>query len=303
MAGQNTLIIATDYNSIQNNISNVLGVGGTNPTNLLPDESFGYGQSVASAQVSLNAKVSLTQWNNLRTDIIRARQYQTGVDQSGITVLPTLTTKITEADRAAYALAAASAVTSRLVTPLPGQVTRENLVPNQSHTGAWNAVLSQTVTVNFSNRDAARNYFNTGSRFEFSAVISGFSGTNPLDKDNTWYTMLTNMGTIYYTRTGTTCTGSGNTSGIGFSSLSGGNQLVFSKDTTNSTYSPNRFALYARISGGQLVFTLQWEDLYAPGGFQIDEVVTGTITSTIQVFRASGTNVSQPLPSASTTGF
>jgi hypothetical protein len=302
MAGQNTLVIATDYNSIQRNIDNVLGVGGTNPSTLTPDGSFGYGQSVASAQVSMNAKVSLTQWNNLRTDIIRARQYQTGIDQSALT-LPTLLTKINEADRAAYALAASSAVTNRLVTPLPGQVTRENLVANQSHTGAWNATLSQVVTVNFPSADAARNYFNTGSRFEFSAVMSGYSGTNPGDKDYAWNVILTNMGTIYFTRTATTCTGSGNTSGIGFTSLTGGNQLVFSKDVSNATYAPNRFALYARISGGQLIFTLQWEDGYAPGGFGIDEGVTGTITSTIQVFRASGTNVSQPLPSATTTGF
>ncbi len=298
MAGQNTKIIALDYNSIQYTIGNVLGEGGS------PDGSYGYGQSLNTGQVSLNAKISLNQWNGLRTDIIRARQYQTGVSQSGITVLPTLTTKITEADRAAYALAALAAANNRLMTaPLPGQVTRENLVPNQSHTGAWNGTLSQVITITFASANAARNYFNTGSRLEFSAVISGFSGTNPLDKDNSWYTILTNMGTIYYTRTGTTCTGSGNTSSIGFASLTSSNQLVFSKDTTNSTYSPNRFALYARISGAQMVFTLQWEDLYAPGGFGVDEGVTGTITSTVQVFRASGANVSVPLPPATTTGF
>jgi urate oxidase len=73
MAGQNTLILATDYNLIQSKIASVMGEG---------SGTKGYGQTIASSQVGQFAKITTTQWNNLRTDILRARQHQTGQDMS-----------------------------------------------------------------------------------------------------------------------------------------------------------------------------------------------------------------------------
>lgn len=288
MAGQNTLIIATDYNSIQSNVGSVLGIGSSD---------FGYGQSVASSQVSASAKISLIQWTNLRTDLIRTRQYQTDTIQT----LPVLTNanKVSEADRAAYAVMASAVVTNRLTIPPAGQATRENLIPSQLRTAAWNGTLSQTITVNFASADAARNYFNTGSRIEISSGLSGSSGF----KYDSWVTILTNMGTIYFQRASTVSTGTGNNSAIGYLQLSGSDQQVFSRDVTGSTYAPNRFVLLARTNGNQLILTLQWRDdsgqPNAPWG--TDENVTGNLTSTVQVYRASGSNVSVPLPPTTST--
>jgi hypothetical protein len=286
MAGQNTLIIATDYNSIQSNVGSVLGTG---------SGDFGYGQTVASSQVSPSAKISLIQWTNLRTDILRSRQYQTNT----IETLPVLTNanKVTEADRAAYATMANLVVTNRFAIPPTGQSTRENLIASQLRTAQWNGTLSQTVTINFASADAARNYFNTGSRIEISSGLSGSSGP----KYDSWVTILTNMGTIYFNRASTVCTGSGNNSAIGYAQMTTSDQIVFSKDVTGTTYTPNRFVLLARVNSNQLILTLQWRDDYAPGGFAIDEPVTGSLTSTVQVYRASGTNVSVPLPPATST--
>ena len=78
MSGQYTKVIATDYNTIQKKIAAVLGIGGTDPNTNLADNTFGYNQSVLSNQVSVNAKVSSNQWSNLRTDILKSRQHQTG---------------------------------------------------------------------------------------------------------------------------------------------------------------------------------------------------------------------------------
>ena len=56
MAGKGTLITAIDFNTIQSNVAQILGISSGN---------FGYGQAVTSSQVSTNAKISIAQWTNL----------------------------------------------------------------------------------------------------------------------------------------------------------------------------------------------------------------------------------------------
>lgn len=305
MAGVGTFISATDYNNIQAKIALVLGTG---------SGDFGYGQAVSSSAVSPNAKVTVAQWNNLRSDIIKCRQHQNGLPIndagpgdvgyiSGQSLrIPTTSNKIKEEDRAGYNSMADDSQTYRLAVPPAGQATREDLVATQVRTANWNGTLVQYVTVTFSDANAARYYFNTGSRFEFSGSRSG--GLNTI-KDVSWTTILTNMGTIYFDRDNTTCTGTGTGSTIGWADLTGSDQQIFQKDVSDSTYYPNRYLIYARApAANQIVFTIQFLDASgqpnAPWG--TDEDVTGTLTSSVQVYRASGANVSVPTPSASTTG-
>lgn len=290
MPGQNTQIVASDYNAIQAKIALVLGAG---------SGDYGYGQIVDSTQVSPNVRITVAQWTVLRSDILRSRQHQTGAAE--VLTLPTTTIKITEADRAAYDSMAQLATDNRLATPPTGQATRENLVQPQIRTAAWNGVLSQTVTINFTSADAARYYFNTGSRIEFSGSrVGGTNGSYNGPKDVSWSTILTNMGTISFSRNSTTASGTGNNSAIGYAQLTTSDQQIFSKDVTGTTYAPNRYVLLARApSATQLVFTIQWRD---DDTGNPDENVTGTLTSNVQVYRASGVNVSVPLPPATTTG-
>ncbi|CAB4125915.1 hypothetical protein UFOVP181_323 [uncultured Caudovirales phage] len=291
MAGVGTLITATDYNAIQAKIALVLGTG---------SGDYGYGQVVSSSSVAVNAKISVTQWNNLQNDIIKARQHQTGTAQTLTTASTSV--KITEADRVAYNAMATDTQTYRLTVPPVGQATREDLVATQVRTTNWNGTITQYVTVTFSSYDAARYYFNTGSRFEFSGSRSGGSNTA---KDVSWTTILTNMGVIYFDRDNTTTTGTGTGSTIGWADLTTSDQQIFEKDVSGTTYYPNRYLIFARAPAtNQIVFTIQFLDASgqpnAPWG--TDEDVTGTLTSTVQVYRASGSNVSVPTPSATTTG-
>jgi hypothetical protein len=290
MPGQNTQIVASDYNAIQAKISLVLGSG---------SGDYGYGQVIDSTQVSPNVRITVAQWTALRSDILRSRQHQTGAAE--VLTQPTTTIKITEADRAAYDSMAQLATDNRLAIPPTGQATRENLVAPQTRTAAWNGVLSQTVTINFTSVDAARYYFNTGSRIEFSGSrVGGINGSYNGPKDVSWSTILTNMGTISFGRNSTTASGTGNNSAIGYAQLTTSDQQIFSKDVTGTTYAPNRYVLLARApSATQIVFTIQWRD---DDTGNPDENVTGTLTSTVQVYRASGVNVSVPLPPATTTG-
>ena len=303
MAGQGTLITATDYNTIQAKIALVLGSG---------SGDYGYGQSVSSSSVAANAKISVTQWTNLRNDLVKAYQHQTGITVANYSPtdpgytsgndlkIPTTALKLVEIDRAAYNTMADAITTSRLAVPPSAQATRENLVAVQTRTASWNGTLSQTITVSFADANAARYYFNTGSRFEFSSSRTGGVGGA---KDISWSTILTGMATIYFNISTTTCTGSGNTSAIGYAGLTTSDQVVFSKDVSGSTYYPNQFRLKARApAANQIIFTLEWADASgqpnAPWG--TDEDVTGTLTSTVQVYRSSG-DVTVSLPPAGTT--
>ena len=105
MSGINTLIIASDYNTIQSKIATVMGSG---------SGTVGYGQTVSSSQVGQYDKISVSQWNNLRDDIIRARQHQTGIvigakapNEAGYVAgsdlpIPTTSKQVQESWRAAY---------------------------------------------------------------------------------------------------------------------------------------------------------------------------------------------------------
>lgn len=89
-AGQFNKIEWSDYNAIQSKIAPVLGATATAST------TTGYGQSVASSQVSQYAKITNTQWANLRTDILRARQHQTGTDLTSTLAVPYFEITITQ---------------------------------------------------------------------------------------------------------------------------------------------------------------------------------------------------------------
>ena len=89
-AGQGNKIEWTDYNAIQSVIAPVLGATAT------ASGTFGYGQTVSSSQVTQYAKITNTQWGNLRTDILRARQHQTGTDLTSTLSVPYFETTVTE---------------------------------------------------------------------------------------------------------------------------------------------------------------------------------------------------------------
>ena len=297
MAGQRTAILATDYNLIQSKVALVLGSGTGN---------IGYGQLVESSQVTSRTNVTIAQWNSLRTDLLKARQHQTGTDLSSVLNVASRTVNITEADRAAYD-AIATAInnpTNRLVTPPPTEGTRENLVPVQQIGTPWNGSLTQTVTVTFlpgtgfTGDDAARYFFNTGSQIEFSASRS--LGT-PGIKNNTWTAMFTGMGTIYFGHDSTSCSGSGEPAAtIGYYQLTTDDKVIFEKNAPSGSYSNNKYFILARkgnTGSTQVIFTITMQDIT---GGDIDENVDGLLTSTVQTYYATGSNVSVPKPPAST---
>lgn len=313
MAGIDTKILATDYNSIQSKIAAVMGTGGTNPTTLVADNSYGYNQTVASAQVTETptTQITVTQWTNLRSDIVKARQHQGSgtIDSKGVSdagyvagsslLTPTTSYKITEADRAAYMTMADAAITNRLVTPPTSDATRDSL-SSATYVSSWNTSITHTVTIAFASAATALYFFNAGGKIEISASRTGGTTTT---KGTSWTNMLANMGTIVFGRDTSSTTGTTPgtiSSSLGYYQLTTSDQTLFTKSTENTTYNPNNYSIKARLSSINIVFTIVFAD---SSGGNIDESIDGTITSLVQAYRPSGTNVSVTGPTLSSSSF
>lgn len=315
MAGQNTLIIANDYNVIQSKIALVMGTG---------SGTKGYGQTLASSQVGANSKVTVAQWNNLRNDIVRARQHQTGTVigtkapgdlgyVAGVDLpVPTTSDQVKESWRAAYLAMADAADTNHLTVPAPeSNTSRISLVPNQIRSALWNTRISQTVTAEWATADDARYFWNSGGEIWF---YSEFSPASSNDKNLTWYTILQDMGKIKIRYNDVVSTGTGTTIGLGFYELGTSDALIFTKSApSGGFYAQNKFFITARVNSTtdrkKIFFTIVWADdqpapVSAPDpGFGIDEGVDGTLTSYVEYVRAtSTTNVSIPTVTGATTG-
>jgi len=292
MAGFGTEIIATDYNAIQSKISNILGVGSVD---------FGYGQTVSSAQVARTNRITVAQWNALRNDLLAARQHQTGADESNNLTVPTTSTTIKEADRQAYNAFADLISAHRLDTPTGSEASLETL-QTVTRTAPWATTVRHTVTLNFASTDDARYFFNAGGNIKFASSLTSYTSGDSLLVNQSWDTLLTNMGTISVSAYDTTKTGTGTSQGIGFYNLSDVDQLIFTKLVEpGDQYSPNQYDLYARKVGAQVFFTPTWSYTSGgPGGFA-NEPANGVLTSLVQMYRPTGLNVSVLAPTSSTT--
>lgn len=301
MAGVGTLVRASEYNAIQAKIAINLGTGtGTQ----------GYGQSLSSGQVAVGDKILVSQWANLRTDLLKARQHQTGVDESGNLSVPLNTLVVTEALRSQYDTYA-NTINSNRFTIAGNQASLETIVQS-SRSSAWNGTLTNTITVTFSSADHMRFFFNAGGIFQLSASRTGGSGGS---KNNTWTTMFDQTGVLSLNYTTTSANGAspGTVYNIGYTSLTTADQRIYYKPAPAGAYAANDWYINARLSGGntQIIFTMSFEDndtgntfnqgSYLPGP-PVDENIDGTLTNTVQVLRPSGSNVSLASPTATAVG-
>ena len=274
-----TLPDTSSFNAMQARVSRILEIG---------DGDYGYGQIALSQQLDGVTPANLLDFQNLRTDILAAKQHQVGV----LTTLPItpITNAITAAQWTAFNTVLTQVEANRTVTPPSAQAARDMLV-SDTITTDWNGTTTQVVTVEFVDEDAIRNYFNTGSSIEFSASRSAGASTT---KNSSWTGLLTNIGVISFKRSVTTSTKAVGTS-IGYSRLTDSYQVVFQKVTTD-TLKPNTYKLSARLVDSKTIeFTVEFTD----GSTSLsDPNVNGTLTSTVNAYHASGVFVLVPAPVA-----
>jgi len=300
-----------EYNTIQQIVSQILGA----PQNSTPQ--LGYNQSVISTQVtnsggasnSLNL-ITVNQWANLRTDLIKARGHQTGSPtEANSLAIPTNALLVTDAFRSNY-LAYAQVIAANTAVVGPGQYTIES-VSTAVRTAIWNGNISSVITIVFGDLPTARAYFNAGGLLLLTMTLTGTFSTTSQLKDTTWATMMSQIGTITFGSNSTTI-GVGSTAtsvanSIGYFQLSTNNQLILEKDAPSGAYSANRLYVYARLSdltSGTMIITVNYDDLSGqpnpPWG--TDEYVDGTLSQYLVAQRPTGSYVSIPALSVSVTG-
>ena len=138
-----------------------------------------------------------------------------------------------------------------------------------------------------------------------SISLSGQSGS----KSNTWSTLLSNIGTVIFNYTNTTQTGSGGSfpGTRGWYDITTSYQNIFTQTVGGGgVYDENNVTIQARRNSASSTLQIRIRIIdadtgdqrpgYLPGPGE-DETVNGTISTTIQRFRATGTNVEVTAPS------
>lgn len=307
--GVNGLIQSADFENIRNKMVLVMGTGST-----------GYGQTnLASVSETTNSPIDEFNMDNFRNDLLRARQHQTGVDESANLTNVSGTTLVSETVYAQYD-AFADLITTNNRVCADNQRSVETGINSSDWNTNWNGILYHQVTVTFTTALQARYFFNAGGQIRFQASRTGTASNT---KDTEWTNMLGNgttpsgMGTIYFNHTetgtvpGTSAVGrTGTGSSIGFYDLTTANQQIYITTAAAGVYVENDYNIQARLNSNfgsgteptQIIFTIQFRDDDTgdrpvpspppPYGPLVDELVTGTLRSNISMARPSGSNVS-----------
>jgi hypothetical protein len=296
MASQGALIRAIDYNTVQSNINKILGLGVVD---------FGYGQSLYSSQVSTGDTVQAQDWAKLKLDMLAIASHQGTQSNPLITALPTVTSgaEIQDTDATAFENAVPFLTTNRF---LLAEFSDELFSPNisQVRTTVWGAPAKPTVrhsfTLDFGNSNNARHFFNSGGTIRFSGSFVGATAT---PRNLAWTNLLSSMGAVAYGYNGATAS-SGTGNGIGFYSLTNVAQTVYTKMGTVGYYLYNANDYTITMScdvANNNTGTARY--IYVSVYFNDDstEVIDGTLTHTVSVRRASGSNVDVAKPNATNT--
>lgn len=279
------IISVTDYNNIRTKIFNIMGTGSS---------SSGYGQTTnAPTALSAGATVTKVQWDNLRYDIYNAILHQTGS-------APTITV-LSEGDVIRYGTAhpnfqyntlADQAVTNKFNLG-SGQFVTEN-IGSTTRGLSWSSQVSSTVTINFTDNNACRYFFNSGGKIRFTSSRTGGTGTL---QDQRWSSLLSGAGQPFFAADSSMYPGSsGNATynNIGYWQLTTSDQQVWSFQAS-SPYTSNTWRLNARLASGttttatSVILTVLWVDSYSdPGPPAPGDQVTGDLTLNVDQVRARG---------------
>jgi len=279
--GTGNSILASDYNTIQTNVANVLGVGSGNT---------GYGQSVSSAQVAVGNTITASQMQNLKTDLDKIAYHQNNAASTAPSVVAG--GSITASDWSTYSSQATSLSGTRFTLSTSQATAIDGVAPTMT---GWNSARTHTVTVTFASANDARYFFNAGGEIRVIPSISGQTST----KGNAWNSIFTTVGTAKFGYAATTA-GAGGTS-IGWYNLTSSNQTILTYTSSGLTYTNNIFSIqaYCNVANNStgtasvLTLTITYNDAgnYYTGLNTTDENVDGTTTSRVQHYRATGSYV------------
>jgi hypothetical protein len=286
------IITVARYNQMQSKVALVLGNG---------SGQYGYGESLQSVQVSTSDTVNASHMENLKTDLTNTRVHQTGSAPTLSTV--TVSEDITDAVYAQYEAAATSTLNNANDVFESTQTSTESKLTS-TRTASWGGSgqvqgVEHHFTVTFNDEDHRRHFFNAGGEIRFSASLTGGTGS----KYTNWNAMLQALGTVKFSSLSMTAD-SGTSSGLGNFELTSSWQTLLIK-TGSGVYSANDYTIKGRAVTNKIYFQVEFNDDATgsgSGGFEnVDDPVTGTLTSTITQLRATGSYVEVATPAYTNT--
>lgn len=293
------LLTVPQYNAIRNNIAEILGTG---------DGEYGYGQPLTSNVLDELTVTTIgnPEYNKLSTDILKARNHQTGAVVRAIKYLSETAVPPVKPDQT-YILSLVTqtnaAQANRLQQPpAPSQATISTLL-DPTASGEWSQTSTHTFEIDFGSSEDMRFFFNTGGQIQFSASrpAGGAVPKSASTKKNTsWTNLLKSIGTISFNRTKTVSSLKVGGSLKGYAALLdvNGNPTdpiqIYSQhagDLTSNTYNITA-VIPATETLSTIVFTIEFKDEHVTS----PNNVSGSLKSIVKVYRATGANVAVPLP-------
>ena len=281
----NDIITPVDYNTLRSSIIPIIGNG---------TATSGYGQTVQSVDKVAHEKISQTDWDLLRFDIVNARTHQDGV-------APTIT-EINEGqllsftNNTQYSGLITTAVLNRFNIG-SGRFLTESATSSTRST-QWNTLVICEVTATFANANLCRWFFNSGGQVRIQSSRTGGAATA---QNSDWSSLLSSAGLQAF-GSQTPTAGFSPMNGQNFYRLTNSYQNFYSL-SSSAPYSANTYYLDAKCdvadnSGGTattVYIRVRFVDNYTdPGPLGppfTDDIIDGTLTVTVTEKRATGSLV------------
>ena len=288
-------ILAADLNSFIGDVEDIFGDNNSGSV-AAGALIFGYGETMLQADVSASNSITAAQWNNLWMMVHRCAGHQGSTVSIG-----------GSASAGPHSVGGAIAIDANIVTDIAtirtnklnfhaSSMTTANCNA-QTGTASWSASTVHSYTQTFASYDAARHFHNQGGATLFTASRSGGSATT---QNTDWATLLTTIGTVTVGLNTTTQSGSGGTTGDSFDDVVGdaGVTKTMFTQASSGDYSANNYKVQCAANAAKTIYT--WTVTFTDGHTNsFSDAVDGTLASTAQDRRATGTYINSDAPSYS----
>jgi hypothetical protein len=266
MAGSGTTVLASDVNTPYTRGADVMGTGAV---------SRGYGQTVFGAGVTTSTIINANDFNNIRYDLLNASAHQNG-SAAALTLAGKVAGDLFDTTDANNFASYSSTIdsdrfnchSSRKSTAAAG---------SNSRTSSWVSQVVATYTLNFSNANEARYFWNGGGRIRLASSRTGGAASS---QNTSWSSLLSSAGTQEF----------GGPAVYGWNTSATSLYQVFS----SAPYASNTYKIEVRTnvnnsSGGANIFyfDLTWVDPYvdpSPGEPPLPEdIVDGTLSYSVEI--------------------
>lgn len=277
MAGSGTTALATDVSIPANTGLNVMGTGSV---------SRGYGQTTFGATKSVGDIIGANDFNNIRFDLLNASGHQNGSAAALALAGNVAGAIINTTDASAFATYQATVDTDRFNC----HATRKSTAAagGNSRASSWVSQVVATYTLNFTNANEARYFWNGGGRIRIASSRTGGAASS---QNTSWSNLLSSAGTQEF----------GGIAVYSWNTTSADLYQLFS----SAPYASNSYKIAVRTnvnnsSGGANIFffDLTWADPYvdpAPGEPPAPEdIVDGTLDYSVEITFPTGGHALTP---------